>query len=351
VDPPLLAWIPEDGRALYFAETLRGLATGPTLEDGYGKQALYGTVAGSMSDLVGQPLPFERATVQGAGPANFEARVVGLNEDEVSLVRELENGALTGLARGSQVAWSVSTRWSGAQEAMDTVIADLGAQVAQQNFLVRGVLEDLLRRFNAVLRSWNGRVFLGSGPANHVLLALGTDDAPRAERAVLHFTRGVLDNLKLADTFGLDVPSLRLNKAVENVGEVRVHELSVRGIAKQLPPEIGPLLDGDRMRIAMAFPPRAGVAIIVTGPRAAQAAARWVRETDGEVDASTGADDLASASFAIKPASLRPVVEQQSPLGAVSLDADRPPTVATLRREGSDLVLRVRDASSAGASR
>ena len=202
-------------------------------------------------------------------------------------------------------------------------------------------IEDLLRKFNAVLRAWNGRVMLGGGPANHVLLALGTDDTAKAERAALHGVRGVLDNLKLADTFGFSVPAVSLKKAAATVGDTRIHQLTMGQAKELLPPELAPLLDGSRVRVAFAFPAHAQAAIVVAGPKPVEAAAAWIRNSEATIKEHDGLQDLASASFAVTPASLRPVLESRSPLGALGLSADRAPTLATLRQDGDELVLRV----------
>ncbi len=348
-EAPAVAWLDRERRTLFLAETLRGLATGPKLEGAYGHRAFRMGIGRSIAKLTGDTFPFERLEITGDALDSFELRLRELDRTHAIWMSEITPGALTGLLTSSQIAWGISSRWAEYEDAVGTVIKELTARVRDQNFLIRGVLEDLLRQLNAVLRAWNGKVMVGGGPANHMLAALGTEDTARAERAVLHLARGILDNLKLADTFGFRVPSLSLKKNARKVGDIGVHQITLGRANELVPSDVAPLLDGHRLRVAMAFPAHAGAALVVAGPQAAEAAARWVRESKASRAKYDGTRDLASASFAVSPQSLRPVIETQSPMAGLAVEADRPATLGTLREEGNELVVRVHTEPDSGS--
>jgi hypothetical protein len=209
--------------------------------------------------------------------------------------------------------------------------------------LIRGVLEDLVKRLNATLRAWNGRVMVGVGPSHHLLLSLGSDDVGKAERAVLHLMSGVTGNLKTAKSFGLPVPSVSLRKSAQTSAGTKVHLVTVGKLGNAMPPAVQPLLDEKaRLRVAMAFSKRAGGGMIVVGPEATKELSRWLADSAKTTPAADSENDLIAATIAVKPETLRPAMEQPDGLGVLELAADREPTRLLLRRKERDFVLTVK---------
>lgn len=338
-----VAWLNEPDSSFTIAGDLRGIATGQQLLAAYGDDPLFFTLEQAGAEKIGVALPAERVTLRGAGTHEFELVAQGISDDGIKVLDELDNGALTGMLEAPQVAVGASTRWAEHAEAVHTIISRVTRQVKEQNFLIRGVLEDLVKRLNATLRAWNGRVMVGVGPSNHVLLSLGSDDVAKAERAVLHLLSGVTSNLKTAKSFGLPVPSISLRKSQETSADTNVHLVTVAKLGNAMPPAIQPLLDEKtRLRVAMAFSKRAGGGMVVVGPEATKELSRWLADSAKATPAADSEEDLLAATIAVKPDTLRPAIEQPDGLGVLKLTADRKPTRLLLRRKERDLVLTVK---------
>jgi hypothetical protein len=342
-DGKRVAWLNENDSSFTIAGDLRGIATGQQLVAAYGHDALFFTIGQAGAEKIGVALPAERVTLRGPGEHEFELVAKGLSDDGIQALDDLDDGALTGVLEAPQVAVGASTRWAGHAEAVRTIISRITRQVKEQNFLIRGVLEDLVKRLNATLRAWNGRVMVGVGPSNHVLLSLGSDDVGKAERAVLHLLSGVTGNLKTAKSFGLPVPSVKLRKSAETSAGTKVHLVTLAKLGGAMPPAVQPLLDDKaRLRVAMAFPKRAGGGMIVVGPEATKELARWVADSAKATPGADSEHDLLAATIAVKPETFRPAIEQPDGMGVLKLAADREPTRVLLRRKDRDLMLTVR---------
>ena len=343
-DGPKLAWLDREAAALTLAETPRGLATGRELAGAYGKHPLVVSVDGAQlrGDL--PEVPFGRVSLIGEGLHDFEATVDGLRVDRPELAM-LGDGALTGMLESKRVAIGVSTKYADHDETVRSIIAQASRQVSRQNFLVRGTLEDMLRRASSVLRSWNGRVLAGVGPSRHLLLAFGTDDSARAETATLHLVRGVVDNLSMAKTFGLSVPTVRFARNKTEAAGSSVHVVALTKARSFLPPEAAPLIDerGD-LRVALAFPSRAGGAMMVAGPDAPEVLADWMGEISSATPASDSVADLVAATVAVGPRALAPVFEDQSGRAVLQLSAETDPTRVVVRRDGERWTMSVKGA-------
>lgn len=341
---PSLGWIDEQGKALVLAKTPRGVATGPRLAEAYGASSLFFTVGQAQARQRAGRFPMQRLTVRGEGLHAFQLTVDGLDPDLQQLMANLGPGALPALVQAPQVALGLTARYATYEDAIRDVTGRTTQLASEQNFLLRGVFEDLAKRINTTIRTWNGRVAVGIGPAQHVLLGLGTDDPAKSERAALHLARGILDNLKLADTFGLPVPSITLKKNQGDVGGVTVHVLVVRDAKRLLRPEAAPLLDADgRLSVAFAFPPRSKAAMAVAGPQAKAALERWLGAVqEGGTPTQDGGAAKGMVTFSVSAEQGQRIVKGGDPTGLLRMEADRAPTTATLAGAGPRWTLDVK---------
>jgi hypothetical protein len=331
---PKLAWLHDDSSTLTLADTLEGLATGRELAGTYGKDPFYVTLGGERLRDLGSEIAVERITAVGAGLHDFEVTAEGVVIDRPELDM-IADGALTGMLESPQVALGLSTKYAQHEEVVRSIIARATREVNRQNFLVRGTLQDMLRRAGSVLRSWNGRVLAGVGPSRHLLLAFGTDDPDKAQTATLHLTRGVIDNLNLARTFGVTVPTIRLARNQADAAGTAVHVVTLARARSVLPAQASPLIDdrGD-LRIAMGFPERAGGAMMVVGPDAPDVLAAWLDRVTKATPAADSVGDLVAATLAVGPKALAPVFQDESGRAVLQLSADTAPTRVVVRRSG-----------------
>lgn len=338
---PRLAWLDRTSSTLYLADDLPGLATGPELARAYGKHRLFATLDGEQLRSHGAPFDLGRITAEGESVADFHVRTDSATG--VPGLDQISEGALTGLLTSPELLAAGTSRYAHYQQTVKKMIGDATRTVAEQNFLVRGVLEDMLKRYNAVLRSWNGRVLLGLGPQRHVALALGADDPKKATGAVAGLIDAAIDNIELARNFGIDAPRLRFKRNKANSAGVSIHVLAVEGARKQLPSEVASLVDdkGD-LRIAFAGSDHAGAVMVMVGPTCDAALARWIDSTKGATAGHETKGDLVSASFAGDAESLTSLAESQSIAALFGLAPKRAPTVAVVKRAGQGFDAHVR---------
>jgi hypothetical protein len=337
-----LAWLDQDAAALTLADTPEGLATGRELARAYGKEPLFATLDGERLRRLGLEASIGRVTATGVGLHDFEVTADGVVIDRAELDM-LADGALTGMLESPQVALGLSTKYAAHDEIVRSVLSEATRQVNRQNFLVRGTLQDMLRRGASVLRSWNGRVLAGVGPSRHLLLAFGANDVGTAQTATLHLVRGVIDNLSLARTFGVSVPTVRFAKNHASAAGTSVHVVSLSRARNFLPSAAAPLIDdrGD-LRVAMGFAERAGGAMMVVGPDAPDVLAQWLGQIEGATPASDSRGDLVAATVAVGPRSLAPLFTDTSGRAALQLSADTKPTRMVVRRSGERWTMTVK---------
>lgn len=358
---PKLAYLDANARTLTLADDLSGIATGPTLAPAYGHTPLRARVeAGEAEARFDTPLPLSRLELAGRDANDFELTLHGVPatfelgtpwsgsfdptaaQAFTSVWSQLADGALTGLLEAPMVALGVSSRYANHQKDVGRLLADAKRTVDAQNFLVRGVLEDMLRRFGSVARSWNGRVMLGLGPARHVLVGLGSEDPTKAGGATLHFITGLLDNLKLARTLGLgDVPNVRLARNWGTAAGTPIHALALPGARQYLTPDLQVLVD-DRgeLKLAFAFPERAGSATVVIGPDSPRVLTRWLEETAGTTSGTESRTHTVAATLAVQPGDLARVLGEE--IHALELSATRTPTRVVVERQGERIHVAVR---------
>ena len=339
---PKLVHFDDKNHLLTFADDLRGLATGYELGKAYGKHPLFLTVTAEEARKYGAQVPFSRLEVTGQGAHDFKAVAIGVPDDAIP-VKEIAAGALTGLLETPQIALGASSRYADHDKWVSSTLSQAKRQVDAQNFLVRGVLEDLYRRGASVLRSWNGRTMVGTGPSGHVLVGLGADDPARAEKATLHLISGVQDNLATARSFGVGgLPKFRYKRNSSESGGSKIHMLVLERAAKFVPQEYRAVVDErGELRVAMAFPPRAGGVMVVMGADAENQMKRWLSETTKSTPASESRTDWVAATIAVGPEGLASIASDSTGAAALRLNPDTQPLKLVLSRNGDRLELRV----------
>lgn len=331
--PPKLAWLDTANGVLALASDERGLATARELAHGYGKHGVFATIDGAEIRKAVPTFPFARVVAQGENIGDF--RVSAEGDGTIDGLSEITEGALTGLLSSPSIVAGASSRYAKYQTVVKDLISTATREVNKQNFLVKGVLEDMLKRYNTVLRSWNGRVLVGLGPRNHIVLALGADDPARASNSVIGLIDAVLGNLDLARTFGVSVPKLRFKRNRSTAAGVNVHVLAVDNARKLLPPEFASLVDEQgALRIAFAGSPHAGAVAVAIGPTAAESLADWLEQTKGATPGNKSTDHLLAATVAVDGESLAQLDRVQSLAPLLGLQAERAPTQAVVTRKG-----------------
>lgn len=333
--PPRLAWLDERSATLTLAGDERGLATGRELGGAYGRQGLFVTIDGAEIRKGVPEFPFDRIGLAGKSVADFHITADG--SGPIAGLDDITEGALTGVLSSPVLVAGASSRYAKYESVVKSMITDASRTVEKQNFLVRGVLEDMLKRYKAVLRSWNGRVMVGIGPKGHVVAALGSDDPKKGAGAVTSLVDSVLGNLDMARTFGVSVPVVRFKRNRSVAAGVSIHVINLANSRKFVGPELAALLDekGD-LRIAFGGSENAGAVLVAIGPDAPEALTQWIESTKSATPGHKTKDHLLSATLAIDPSGV-PGLEQGQPSLAtlLGLAPARAPTLVTTTRKDS----------------
>ena len=343
VPGPKLAWLDRETGTLTLADDERGLATGRHLAKAYGKEPLRVQLQGSEARKYAPQLVLERLDVRGEGPHDFELEAKGVPPEVFAQLEALQPGALTGLLESPRIAVGASSKYTHYDRDVKRLLADLKRQVDRQSFLVKGTLEDLLRRFGSVARSWNGRTMVGVGPKNHVLVGVGTASPQKQGGALFHLLNGVLDNLELARSIGLEVPKLRFQRNKSSAAGHNVSVIALEDARGYLPPEARSLLnDKGDLRIAVAFPERTGAGLVVIGPDCNTVMGQWLEDIASATPARESEDDFLSATLAVDPGAVEPLLAGGDPAALLGLAAAREPTRITVERDGDTVKLSVK---------
>lgn len=352
---PKLAFLDKDNAMLTLADDLRGIATGPELGRKYGKQDVNITVTKAQAARYGGQLGAERATVTGSLD-NLEIELEG--GPPVPADARITEGALTGLIESKQIALGVTTKYADFKKDVDGLISQGRRQVSSLPSLAQGNAKELLNRAAGMLRTWNGRGMVGVGPANHVLLGFGANDPSKMSNSTLYFIRGVLSNIKTVKSlrsFGvkIDVPSVTFAANKMKVGNEPIHVVALEGASKYVPAELRPLLtENNRLRIAMAFPDRAGAGMFVVGRNADTVLAKWLEDTKGGTPGGKSQGHLAAGTIAVGPKALQRLGQSEfNPQSLLGLNANRPPTKLVVKRQDRDYVIKLERAGSKGGGK
>jgi hypothetical protein len=338
---PKLAYLDKERSTITLADDLRGIVTGPDLAGAYGKKGLYLTLTAAQAAKYGVELPAESVEIKGAGIHDFKLEATGVTED-VPGMEKMADGALTGMLESPNVALGFSTKYANYKGDVNKMIGDASREVSKQNFLVRGTLEEMLNRFKAMARAWNGRVMVGVGPRRHVLLGVGSDDAKFGTKT-LYFIAGALSNLKTAESFGIGgLPDVRFARSKDVGAGSNIHVIALEGARKHVPPQYHALLNerGD-LRIAFAFPSRMGGAMAAVGPDCQGVLKKWLEDTAKATPGDKTRDHFVAATVAVGPAAVQKVLADQTGAAAFELTANAKPTRFVVRRKEGTVKLDV----------
>ena len=103
-----------------------------------------------------------------------------------------------------------------------------------------------------------------------------------------------------------------------------------------MPADLRTLTEDGRLRLAFSSSAHAGAVLVVVGPRADAELKTWVAEANAGVSGKEGMKELASATIAISPGSLIPLLQSGDRRDwtktLLGLTADRSPTRVMLRQ-------------------
>lgn len=339
---PTLAWLDREAATLTLADDERGLATGRQLSRAYGKQPLRIQLQGAEARKYAPQLVLEQLELRGEGPHDFELEAKGVPEEVFAKLEALQPGALTGLLESPRIAVGASSKYAHFDRDVRRILADAKRTVDRQSFLVKGTLEDLLRRFGSVARSWNGRTMVAVGPSNHVLLGMGADDPKKMGGALFHLVNGLIDNLELARSLGISVPKIRFQRNKTAAAGSNISVVALENARKHLPREAAALVDGrGDLRIAVAFPSRTGAGMVVIGPDCHTVLGQWLEDTAEATPAKDSEGDFLAATVAVDPSAVEPLLAAADPAALLGLSAAREPTRITVERDGTTVKARV----------
>lgn len=354
-DGPKLAFLDKDNGMLTLADDLRGIATGPELGRKYGRQAVNITVTKAQAARYGGQLEAERVTVTGS-LSDLKIKLEGA--PPLPADTPITEGALTGLVESKQIALGGTTKYVNYKKDVDRIISQGRRQVSSLPSLAQGNAKELLNRAAGMLRTWNGRTMVGVGPANHVLLGLGANDPEKMSNSTLYFIRGVISNIKTVKSlrsFGvkIDVPTVTFAANKTKVGNDAIHVVALKGASKYVPAEMRSLLTEDnRLRVAMAFPKRAGAGMLVVGRNADVVLTKWLQDTKNGTAAGKSQGHLAAGTVAVGPKILQRLLQSEfNPKDLLGLNANRPPTKIVVKRHDQDYVIKLKRPGQGGGGK
>lgn len=343
---PKLAWFDEQTGYLALADDEKGIATAPHIPFEYGKNGgFYVTITAEHARRIAGQAPFSRLEIKGAGPHDFELVTEDTDVSQAPELAKLTEGALTGMLEAKQIAVAASSKYKDHEAWVKKVLGDTGRTVSKQNFLVRGNLEQLHRRLGATLRSWDGRMVVGVGPKDHLLLGFGSGDPKKMGGATHHLIEGVRDNISMARQFGIDIPKVRWAKNKTTAAGHNIAVAAVESARKVIPSEFHSLI-GERgdIRIAMAFSDRLGGAMVVVGPSSDVVLKRWLEQTQSAKAGDATKGDFAAATIAVDPKHFATIANGDVEAAAaklLGLNAEKDPTRIVVRRQDKRYEVRV----------
>lgn len=353
-----LAWLdPQDG-TLVLSTSDRGLASGRGMAAAYGKEPVFFTVdAAAMQGAAALPveLPFGRVWARGnLDELHVEAELAGDAQADPLSELPIAQGTLGGLLAAPKLTLGASSRYSEHEQSVKDIIRQVNSQVDQLPFLVRGIGEDLAKKLNTVLRSWDGRVLAAIGPVGHVRIAYGSEDPDKAKVAMIRLLQAIVDNLKFFRNFSSDVPNIALKRDVAQGDGTSVDLLVVHDAGGLVPSELRSLLDAKgKLNVAMAWSPRAGGGVMMVGPQASDELAAWLDATKASPSGADTAQELLAAMLGAHPDGVRTLVQQGEPqLDAVLglAPADSPHWSVSIDKQDRRYVLDLVDLTKSGSA-
>lgn len=307
--PPALIAI-EDGRLLV-AATARGLVTAPALLQRYARAPIHvqlGSVPG-----VSRLGP---VTAKGTLDAlEITAQVPALDDELAKL--QAQSGAMTSLSSFGALDLAGAFAWTGADALVREIIVNSQKVVDEQPFLIRGVVEEISRRTNALLRTWDGRVMAGVAGDRRILFALGSEDPKTSGVALLRLVGGLAEDLALVGKFIDGLPTISLRKNVGDAANEPIHRIRLGGLkVGNLPAPMRGYLDSrGRIELHVAFSRRTGAGMFVVGEDGLATMRAWLKHARDQPDRDGSQDHLLGLRLAF------PLLAMDWAEGRAGLDA------------------------------
>ena len=281
------------GDRLLLATTSLGLATAPSLSERYGDAPLRLSLRG----IPGVPALQQLRATGTTQRLEVSATVTDLDEALSEL--DATTGAMTSLVSFEHFLAAGSFAWTGSETLIRQFVVQSGELVSQQPFLIRGAVEELSRRANAFVRTFDGRLMAGVDDSGAVAFAMGSRDPKTSGVALLRLVGGLADDLSLLGTFFDGLPTIALRK---NVGDAAGEPIHIRlgNLGGNVPAAArGCSTLAGRSRLHVAFSRRAGAGMFVVGNEGLQLMREWLKHVGKAPDAAGERQDLLGVRLAV----------------------------------------------------
>lgn len=297
------------GDRLLLATTSLGLDTAPSLHERYADAPLRLSLPG----LPGVPGLQHLHAIGSTRRLEVSATVTDL-DDALSRL-DATTGAMTSLVSFGEFLAAGSFAWTGSETLIRQFVVQSGEMVSQQPFLIRGAVEEISRRANAFVRTFDGRLMAGIDESGAVAFAMGSRDPKTSGVALLRLVGGLADDLSLLGTFFDGLPTIALRKNVGDAAGEPIHRIRLGNLGGSVPAAARGLLDArGRLELHVAFSRRAGAGMFVVGNEGLQLMRDWLKHVGKAPDAAASAQDLLGLRLAV-------------PALGLDLDEDRGATI------------------------
>ena len=329
---PRLLW--RNGDELAVATSLRGLATAGALRQRYGDVPIQISLGG-----LGEDARVQRVQATGSVDA-IDIRLQIKEMDGLLSSVSARGGALTSLANHDEISLGGSFAWTGADAWIRGTVAQISDTISEQPFLIRSLAEKIGRRANAVLRTWDGRCFVGFSARDEFLFGLGSNDPKKSGVAMLRLFGGIAEDLAMLRNFFDEAPSVSLRKNVGDAAGEPIHRLSIGNIRSQVPSNLRGFLD-ERGRITLhfAFSRHTGAGMFVVGSEGLATLRGWLKHSADAPGQEAYTDDLASVRTSVPILSLQDVERNEALDRLFALPTMTRARSVTVSMDGPDALL------------
>ena len=341
---PRLLW--RDGDELAVATSLRGLATASALMQRYGDAPIHISLDG-----LGEDARIQRIQATGSADA-MDVKVQIKDMGGLLSSVSARGGALTSLASHDAISLGGTFSWTGADAWIRSTVAQISDTISEQPFLIRSLAEKIGRRANAVLRTWDGRCFVGFSSRDEFLFGLGSSDPKKSGVAMLRLFGGIAEDLAMLRSFFDEAPSVSLRKNVGDAAGEPIHRLSIGNIRSQIPSNLrGFLDDRGRLTLHFAFSRHTGAGMFVVGGDGLATLRGWLKHSAGAPGQEAYADDLAAVRTSLPILSLQDVEQKEALERLFALPTLTRARSVTVSKDGPDgLLVRYRAIDTAASA-
>jgi len=301
-DPARPRFVWRDGDELALATSVRGLATATLLRERYNTSPIR-VVAHALPGIP-RVKGFDASGTVEAIDLNITMESV----EELLSSRSARGGALTSLANHRAVALGGTFAWTGSDAWIHDTAALISETIAEQPFLIRGFVEKIGRRANSLLRTWDGRCFVGISSEGGLMVGLGSRDPKTSGVAMLRLAGGIAKDLSLLKSFFDGAPSVSLKKNIGDAAGEPIHRITVADIRSKVPSEFREFLDErGRLQVYFAFSRHTGAGMFVVGDRGLSTLRGWLKDSAEAPGLAAYQDDLVAIRTSIPILALRDV--------------------------------------------